>query len=366
MLQLEQINVTIKNTPMEKLTPRQNSILEFIQNRGQASTREIKEYQELKTGLLNRVTIIRDVDVLITKKLVKKTGQGRSVSYSVLNENPLMSFYEVEKYFEKSIEERNSQKNFNFEIFKNFNNSIFLKKELASLDKLNDNYRKKVEKLSPTILRKEFERLTIELSWKSSQIEGNTYSLIETETLIKEDQEAPGHTKSETQMILNHKKALDYIINNPKLFKELTLSKVEDLHQLLIFDLGVEKNIRKTLVGITGTNYRPLDNQYQINEALSETFSIVNDKNIHPLLKALSAIALISYIQPFEDGNKRTARILANAILLAHKYCPLSYRSVDKNDYKKATLLFYEQNNLRPLKEMFVQQFESAMENYFG
>jgi len=351
---------------METLTSRQNSILEFIQNRGQASTREIKEYQELKTGTLNRVTIIRNVDVLIAKKLIEKTGKGRSVSYSVLNKNPLMSFYDIEKYFEKSIEERNPQKNFNFAIFKNFNNSIFSKEELANLDKLNDAYRKRVKKLSPTILRKEFERLTIELSWKSSQIEGNTYSLIETETLIKENQEASGHTKSETQMILNHKKALDYIINNPKLFKELTLSKIEDLHKLLIFNLGVEKNIRKTVVGITGTSYRPLNNQFQIKEALNEAFSIINASGLHPLLKALSAVALISYIQPFEDGNKRTARILANAILLAREYCPLSYRSVNKNDYKKATLFFYEQNSLRPLKEMFTQQFEFAVDNYFG
>jgi len=351
---------------VKKLTPRQNSILEFIQNQEQASTKEIKEYQELKTGTLNRITIIRDIDVLITKKLIKKTGKGRGVSYSVLIENPLMLFYDIDKYFEQSMEERNSQKNFNFDIFKNFNNSIFLKEELTDLDRLNNNYRKRVAKLSPTILRKEFERLTIELSWKSSQIEGNTYSLIETEILIKENQEASGHTKSETQMILNHKKALDYIINNPKIFKELTLSKIEDLHQLLTFNLGVEKNVRKTLVGITGTDYKPLDNQFQIKEALHETFLIINNIDLHPLLKALSAIALISYIQPFEDGNKRTARILGNAILLACEYCPLSYRSVNKNDYKKATLLFYEQSNLRPLKEMFVQQFEVAVENYFG
>ncbi|MFZ2975300.1 MAG: Fic family protein [Candidatus Moraniibacteriota bacterium] len=350
---------------MEKLTNRQNSILEFIRNQGQASTREIKKYQELKTGTLNRITIIRDLDVLITKKLIKKTGQGRSVSYSMIIENPLLSFYDIEKYFKQSIKERNSRKNFNFDIFKNFDNSIFSKEELSNLDKLNDTYRKSVARLSPTILKKEFERLTIELSWKSSQIEGNTYSLIETEILITENQEASGHTKSETQMILNHKKALDYIINNPKIFKELTLSKIEDLHKLLIFDLGVEKNIRKTSVGITGTNYKPLDNQFQIKEALHEMLSIINAKNLHPLLKALSAIALISYTQPFEDGNKRTARILGNAILLAQEYCPLSYRDVDKNDYKKAILLFYEQNSLYLLKEIFIQQFEFAVKNYF-
>jgi Fic family protein len=350
---------------MKNLTDRQNLILEFIRNQEQASTREIKEHLESKTGILNRVTIIRDLDVLIIKKLIKKTGEGRGVSYGVVIKNPLMSFYDAEKYFKQSLENREPQENFDFDVFKNFNNSIFSKEELLDLDKLNNEYRERIKELSPTILKKEFERLTIELSWKSSQIEGNTYSLIETEILIKENQEAVGHTKSETQMILNHKKALDYIIDNPKFFKELTLSKIEDLHQLLTFDLGVEKNIRKTLVGITGTNYRPLDNQFQIKESLNELLSIINNRSLHPLLKALSTVALISYIQPFEDGNKRTARILGNAILLAQEYCPLSYRSVNENDYKKAILLFYEQNSLYFLKELFIQQFKFSINNYF-
>jgi Fic family protein len=350
---------------MENLTDRQILILEFIRSQEQTNTKKIKEHLESKTGTLNRVTIIRDLDILITKALIKKTGEGRGVSYSILNKNPLMSFRDTEKYFEQSLEDRDPQESFNFDVFKDFNDSIFLKEELNSLGKLNDNYRKRIKKLSPTILKKEFERLTIELSWKSSQIEGNTYSLIETEILIKENQEATGHTKSETQMILNHKKALDYIIDNPEFFKELTLSKIEDLHRLLTFDLGVEKNIRKTLVGITGTNYKPLDNQFQIKEALSELLFIINTKNLHPLLKALSTVALVSYIQPFEDGNKRTARILGNAVLLAQEYCPLSYRSVDGNDYKKAILLFYEQNSLYFLKALFIQQFEFSINNYF-
>ena len=81
--------------------------------------------------------------------------------------------------------------------------------------------------------------------------------------------------------------------------------------------------------------------------------------------KALLAVLLISYIQPFADGNKRTARIVGNALLMANRCCPLSYRSVDPLAYKEALLVFYEQNNLFPFKEIFVEQFEFAVKTYF-
>lgn len=110
-------------------------------------------------------------------------------------------------------------------------------------------------------------------------------------------------------------------------------------------ELSVTKNLRKSRVGISGTNYKPLDNEFQIREALENTCNLINNKtNIFE--KALLALLLISYIQPFDDGNKRTARIVSNAILMNEKYCPLSFRTVNSIDYKKSMLLFYEQNNI--------------------
>lgn len=91
--------------------------------------------------------------------------------------------------------------------------------------------------------------------------------------------------------------------------------------------------------------------------------SIENTAN--PIEKALISVLMISYIQPFEDGNKRTGRILANAILHANNYCPLSYRSVDETEYKKAVILFYETNSLCYFKELFTEQFKFAVEQYF-
>ena len=81
--------------------------------------------------------------------------------------------------------------------------------------------------------------------------------------------------------------------------------------------------------------------------------------------KALLALVLISYIQPFSDGNKRTARIISNAILINNKYCPISFRTVESIEYKKAMLVFYEQSNINPFKRVFMNQFEFAVNTYF-
>jgi Fic family protein len=74
---------------------------------------------------------------------------------------------------------------------------------------------------------------------------------------------------------------------------------------------------------------------------------------------------LLSYIQAFVDGNKRVARITANALLLAGKHCPISFRTIDTVDYKKAMLLFYERNNISACKKIFINQYKFAVENYF-
>ncbi len=133
----------------------------------------------------------------------------------------------------------------------------------------------------------------------------------------------------------------------------------------LIKDLDIPDNWRSILVRITGTNYQPIDNRFQVEDAVAKIIEVIN-KAKNPAAKALSALALISYTQPFVDGNKRTSRITANALLLANDWCPMSLRSMDETEYKKAVLLFYEQNSLAYLKELFIQQFEFAVKNYFG
>ena len=165
-------------------------------------------------------------------------------------------------------------------------------------------------------------------------------------------------------MLLNHKKALDYILENKDIGVFLTIRDIEDIHSILIKDLDVERNLRRRSIGITGTNYSPLDNEHQIREALQLMCDTVNSKE-NAFEKALLALLLISYIQPFEDGNKRTARIVSNALLTNHRICPLSFRTVNPFEYKKALLIFYEQNNLFNFKKIFIDQYKFAIKTYF-
>jgi Fic family protein len=204
----------------------------------------------------------------------------------------------------------------------------------------------------------------IEFSWKSSAIEGNTYSLLGTEALIKNNVIGKGKTKEETQMILNHKDAFNEAIQNRKRFTKLSSADIEYIHSVLTKKLGITKNIRKEGVGVTGTKYRPLDNEPQIKEALQNMVNLINKKESF-FEKALLISILIAYIQVFEDGNKRTSRMISNAILLAHNSIPLSYRIVDVEEYKKAVILFYELNNISYFKQIFIEQFEDAVNNYF-
>ncbi|KKT21106.1 MAG: Fic family protein [Parcubacteria group bacterium GW2011_GWB1_43_8] len=350
---------------MEKFTKREFNILEFIRKNKKAGNAEIANYLASISAGTSRITIIRSINALIKAGLVERKGEGRSVYYEEKSASPLLAYFDIEEYFKKSPDERSlALERFNFGIFDNLG-GIFSKGELDELKNLNDNYEKRIKNLTPAIIKKEFERLTVELSWKSSQIEGNTYSLIDTEILIKENKEAEGHKKEEAIMILNHKKALDYIINNRNEFKNLTLRKIEDIHGLIVDGLSVAKGLRKKPVGITGTKYKPLDNEYQIREMMEKTVEVANKKLADPFSKAIFTMLMISYIQPFEDGNKRTSRLLGNAILLAGNACPLSYRSVNEADYKKAVILFYEQNSARFFKELFIEQFKFAVSNYF-
>jgi Fic family protein len=345
------------------MNQRQQSILDFIKSNKYASRLEIQKFIIKNFEKASRITIIRDLDVLEKNLKIKKTGVGRATRYEYAA-SQILETINVEKYFEAETDERELiSEYFNFDIWKNLKD-LLSQKEKSDLALLNETYLKNRAQMSKTAFKKELERITIEFSWKSSRIEGNTYSLLDTEELIKGGIEAKGKTHEEATMILNHKKALEYIYGEHEFFKKISIRKIEDLHRLLVAGLDVEFGFRKHKVGISATKYRPLDNEHQIKEAVEKLCQTINAVK-NPIEKALIAIMMISYIQPFEDGNKRTARILGNALLLANDYCPLSYRSVNEKEYKKAILLFYEQNSAYYFKQIFINQFNFAVEKYF-
>ena len=293
-------------------------------------------------------------------------GKARATRYKLSDKAHLLMPLNLDTYFAKDVDSRQVQTTFNFDLIRIQIPSVqlFSSDEMEHLQELQNEFLKNVSEMTVNEYRNEMERLGIDLSWKSSQIERNTYSLLETERLLKESKTAEGKTKEEAVMLLNHKDALRFVLDNPDYLKELTTSHIEDIHQLLTKELSVDRGIRTRRVGIIGTKYHPLDNEFQIREALSDTCSLINSRD-NVFEKALLILILLSYIQPFADGNKRTARITSNAILIANGYCPISFRTVDSIDYKKAMLIFYEQNNIAAFKKIFIEQFEFAVKTYF-
>lgn len=324
---------------------------------------------EIKAGMsleMSDATIKRVLSKAVKDGMVLVIGKGRATKYRLTPQAYVTMDLNLDTYFDKDVDEREVQEGFNFELINDIlpKVELFAPEELNILNSAQEQFRQHLSEMNDTEYRKEMERLGIDLSWKSSQIEGNTYSLLETERLLREKETASGKTKDEAIMLLNHKDALDFILDVPDYLQPLKVNRIEDIHSILTKELGVERNIRHRRVGITGTNYRPLDNEFQIREALEDSVRLINSKSV-VFDKALLALVLLSYIQAFTDGNKRTARIVSNGILIANGYCPISFRKVDSIDYKKAMLLFYEQNNIAAFKRIFIDQFLFAVKTYF-
>jgi Fic family protein len=342
-------------------------ILEWVKKNPKMSAQKI--YDGLTTNnLLTPIkfslsTLKRRLSNLKDNNLIVSTGKGSGLKYSISLDYQFIYEIDSTRYFEKN--DREGYERFNFELIENLKTiRIFTNEELLKLTNLQREYEQNITQLSKEGYQLELERLSIDLTWKSSEIEGNTYSLLDTERLLKEKKTADGKTLAEATMLLNHKVAIDYLILNPDIFEILTVREIENIHYLLMKGLNVKHNIRTELVSVLGTSYSPLDNEYQIREALTSMCKLINlRENVFD--KALLILILISYIQAFMDGNKRLARIIANGILIQNNFCPISFRTVEPSDYKKAMLIFYEQNNISAFKRIFISQFEYAVSSYF-
>lgn len=345
------------------MTKTDENIIEVLFRKSNLSRAEL--LKELHAEL-SEATLKRSLQRLSTAGQIEAVGRGRATQYRLSPMGELLSTMDVERYFSVPGDKRTIHTGFNFRLLNELlpKAEIFTSVEKEKLLRLQEKFEQNLRQQTPSGKKKEMRRLGIDLSWKSSQIEGNTYTLLETEQLLLNQREATGRTREEATMLLNHKKALDFILDDPDFFNALSVSHIEHIHSLLTEGMGVERNIRHSRVGITGTNYRPLDNEFQIREALESTCRLVNESSC-VFTKALLTLVLLSYIQAFMDGNKRTARICANGILIAHGYCPLSFRSVEPIDYKMAMLLFYERNNISAFKRIFMEQVEFAVDSYF-
>lgn len=341
---------------------RQKKILSLLQLHKEYALSDIKVFfAGLEQPSL--ATLRRDVVQLRSLGFIKQSGDFKSSRYILSSYGMLHAPVDGHEYCSIDVDKRSGNSAYNFSLFQGINNNIFSREDLDNLNKATRLFIEKSKSASTILKQKELERFVIELSWKSSKIEGNTYTLLDTERLIKEGILAPGHAKDEAIMILNHKKAFQYTISNPGLHRKISIRLIEDIHRLIVEDMGVSYGLRAKPVGVTGSKYMPLSTPSQIKEAL-EDLCVTIEKLKDPYSRAFMALLGISYIQPFEDGNKRTARLVANAILIAFDCAPLSYRNVDEILYREGMIVFYEKNSIVPMRDIFIRQYLFACEQY--
>jgi Fic family protein len=209
-------------------------------------------------------------------------------------------------------------------------------------------------------------RLLIDLSWASSKLEGNTYTRLDTQRLIEHGEVAAGKDARETQMILNHKRAIEFLVDGAEEVS-FDIYTFQNLHALLsenlLADRAASGKLRERIVEISGTVFRPL----AIPQQIDEFFRVVLGKTAaisDPFEQAFFLMVHIPYLQPFEDVNKRVSRLGANIPLLKHNLCPLSFIEVPERAYVEGTLAIYELNRVELLANVFEWAYERSCQQY--
>jgi hypothetical protein len=222
------------------------------------------------------------------------------------------------------------------------------------------------ERPAGTYARHVLDRLLVDLSWASSRLEGNTYSLLDTRRLIEEGQAAEGKQAAETQMILNHKAAIEFMVDSGD---ELAFDRqtILNLHALLSDNLLPDPDAggrtRRRGVEITHSVYRPPEMPQQVEEyfrRVVETAVAIRE----PFEQAFFAMVHLPYLQPFEDVNKRVSRLAANIPLFRQNLCPLSFVDVPERAYIDGLLGVYELNRVELLRDLFVWTYERSARRY--
>lgn len=372
---------------MARLTPTEtyDAVLEAITHFPNGAS--IEQIEEALTEPPNRRTLQRWLNRLIAQMRVRRAGQGRAIKYLrgkvVSAQLNIVAKATVNAHAEILIPLSPEAK----EVEQQVRRPLMLRKPVGYHRPFLDNYRPNetfylsqairdelfsqghaVSSNQPagTYARQLANRLLIDLSWNSSRLEGNTYSLLETERLISAGEAASGKDALEAQMILNHKGAIEFLIDSAEEigFNRYTLL---NLHALLsdnlLDDPTASGRLRNIAVGIGQTTFWPLEGPQLIEECFDQvldTAAAIRD----PFEQAFFAMVHLPYLQPFEDVNKRVSRLAANIPLIQRNLCPLSFVDVSQSTYISAMLGIYEINRVELLRDVFVWAYKRSCARY--
>lgn len=332
-----------------------NQIINFILEKKQVSYNEIIS----NFSKISESTITRNLLTLAKNWKIIKTKVWKNTFYKAIWEDYISNYLE-KPFFEREL------KNYNFDFLNNYipNKTSFLweKYELIKEKYLDKNL---LSTYDYTKNIRSIENLLIDLSFSSSHLEWNTYSYLDTEILIKYNNSAEWKTKTDTQMILNHKNAIKYIIDNKNTIK-LSKEDFQNIHQLLWQWLLTQEylwKIRSSEVSIWWSTYKPLDNIFQLKEQFEIFLQKLNEiKN--PFEQSIFILVFIPYFQLFMDINKRVSRISSNIPLIKNWLAPFSLLQINNKQYIMAILAIYELNDTSLMRDIFVNNYLLNINRY--
>jgi Fic family protein len=350
-----------------------------------ASVDEVSSVPEIS---LPRRTLQRRLALLVKQKRLIIEGQGRGSRYRLYQERPeVRSIDDLQTVEESQDESYIAVSSEGMDIKQAVRNPIQKRHPVGYNRAFLDDYRPNESfylsseirqrlresgqspdagHVAGTYARQIIDRLLIDLSWNSSRLEGNTYSLLETERLLELGEAAEGKDAKDAQMILNHKAAIELLVGHAE---EVGFNRytILNLHALLSDNLLADPQacgrLRRIAVGIGGTVYHPLEVPQLIDECfgqLLDTAAAIDD----PFEQAFFAMVHLPYLQPFDDVNKRVSRLAANLPLIRLNLCPLSFVDVPKRAYIDGILGVYELNRVELLRDVFVWAYERSCARY--
>ncbi len=348
----------------------------------------IEEISSALAGRVPRRTLQRRLALLVEQKRIIKEGQARASRYRCLpvstgkaypDEEPDIFVERREVYIPLSSEGEEIKKairkpiqgrqpvgyNRNFLDSYRPNSTFYL--TLETRQSLYEIGRSPEEqRIAGTYARQIFNRLLVDLSWNSSRLEGNTYSLLETERLLELGEAAEGKKAMETQMLLNHKDAIELLVEQAD---EVGFNRytILNLHALLSNNLLADPQacgrLRAVPVMIGGSVYHPLEIPQIINECFERVLTLASEIE-DPFEQAFFAMVHLPYLQPFLDVNKRVSRLAANIPLLHKNLCPLSFLDVPDKAYIDGTVAVYELNRVDLLRDVFTWAYQRSCARY--
>ncbi|RKZ94154.1 MAG: hypothetical protein DRQ43_07260 [Gammaproteobacteria bacterium] len=358
---------------MSKQQPKDELISILHRLKEPAKFREI--YGGLKQTYPER-TVRRWLSELCNQKIINKTGSKKGTRYQIANSIDKVFDSGFQKYLSTAariainyVEQpvfNRKPVTYNDEWIKNYipNKSFYLpckiRSELAILGKSN-----LTNECAGTYARQIYNRLLIDLSYNSSRLEGNTYSLVDTEKLVLQGIRRQDKLDEERVMILNHKEAIRYLVEQAQVI-EINSTSICTLHYLLADGLVLPEysgHVRDQGIRIGVSTYHPLEDPQQLSIRLAEICrkaSLIID----PFEQSLFLLAHIAYLQAFIDVNKRVSRLSANIPLIQHNLVPLSFNDVDKLYYANAMIAIYELNDISVLLDIFCFSYRRSCEQY--